>query len=127
MKASVKTFIELYENPVVILGNMGELGENEQTYHKEVGKYLADINKNLKTELFNIKPVQYITVGNLAGEIGNELIANGFDVEKFKTNQEAADYILKNLNNKHNIFLKASRAMKFEEILEEIKRGTDKL
>ena len=127
MKASVKTFIELYENPVVILGNMGELGENEQTYHKEVGKYLADINKNLKTELFNIKPVQYITVGNLAGEIGNELIANGFDVEKFKTNQEAANYILKNLNNKHNIFLKASRAMKFEEILEEIKRGTDKL
>ncbi len=31
MKASVKTFIELYDKPVVIMGDMGELGENEQT------------------------------------------------------------------------------------------------
>ena len=47
MKASVKTFAELYENPVVILGNMGELGENEIKLHREVGKFLAE-QKNVK-------------------------------------------------------------------------------
>lgn len=127
MKASVKTFIELYDKPVVIMGDMGELGENEQTYHREVGEYIANLNKNLKKGFFKTKPVKYITVGDLAAEIGNELISKGFEVEKFTTNKEAADYILKNLDNKYTIFLKASRAMKFEEILEEIKRGTDKL
>lgn len=41
MKASVSTFLELYKNPVVILGNMGELGENEIEFHREVGEYLG--------------------------------------------------------------------------------------
>lgn len=50
MKASVKTFIELYDKPVVIMGDMGELGENEQTYHREVGEYIANLNKNLKKD-----------------------------------------------------------------------------
>lgn len=41
MKASVSTFLELYKNPVVVLGNMGELGENEIEFHKDVGRFLA--------------------------------------------------------------------------------------
>ena len=113
MKASVKTFIELYKNPVVILGNMGELGENEAQYHKEVGEYLAKIKKE----------VIYLTVGNLAKHIGEELKKSGFNVKNFDSNDEVSCYILENLNNSYTIFLKASRAMKFEEILENIKRG----
>lgn len=113
MKASVKTFVELYKNPVVILGNMGELGENEIKYHQEVGEFLANLNN---------KPVKYITVGNLAKEIGNKLENKGFDVKNFNTNDEVSCYILENLNYSNTIFLKASRSMKFEEILENIKK-----
>ena len=51
MKASVKTFIELYPNPVVILGNMGELGEDEEKYHYEVGEYLSELNKNVSADV----------------------------------------------------------------------------
>ena len=112
MKASVKAFIENYPNPLVILGNMGELGENEVQYHKEVGEYLAKLNYKVK----------YLTVGNLAKEIGKILTSKNIDVTSFDSNSQAACYILENLNNSYTIFLKASRSMKFEQILEEIKK-----
>ena len=41
MKAAVSTFVRLYKNPVVILGDMGELGEAEAELHGGVGEYLA--------------------------------------------------------------------------------------
>ncbi len=112
MKASVKAFVDNYENPLVILGDMGELGENEIQYHREVGKYLATLNNKVK----------YITIGNLAKEIGEILKTKGFDVTSFETIEKATCYILENLNNSYTIFLKASRSMKFEQILEEIKK-----
>lgn len=117
MKASVKTFVELYNNPVVVLGNMGELGENEKEYHQEVGRFLSNLNKKVK----------YLTVGNLAREIGKELSDKGFDVQYFDSNEQVSCYILENLNESYTIFLKASRSMKFEQILENIKRGIIKL
>jgi len=119
MKASVKTFIELYKNPVVVLGNMGELGKNEKIYHRQVGEFLAEISKG--------KDVKFLTVGNLAEEISNVLTKKGYMTESFETNEEAARYILENLNESYTIFLKASRSMQFEQILEYVKRGICKL
>lgn len=117
MKASVKTFIELYKNPVVVLGDMGELGENEVQYHRQVGQFLATLNKKVK----------YLTVGKLALELGKELKAKGVEVINCNSTKEASCYILENLNKSYTIFLKASRSMKFEEILDNIKRGICKL
>lgn len=118
MKASVKTFVELYKNPVVVLGDMGELGENERNYHRQVGEFLAALGN---------KKVKYILVGNLSKEIGKPLEKKDLYVHYCNSNSEASRYILDNLNNSYTIFLKASRAMKFEEILENIKRGIYKL
>ena len=112
MKVAVKASVELYKNPVVILGDMGELGEDEIKYHREVGTYLAGLNKN----------VTYYMVGSLAAEIGEQLKGKGFEVKSFKSNEEVSCYILENLNDSYTIFLKASRSMKFEEILENVKR-----
>ena len=112
MKASVKAFIELYPNPVVVLGDMGELGENEIEYHKQVGEFLGKLNKN----------VLYLTVGNLAKEIGKPLKEKGIDIKNFDSCNEVSRYIVENLNNSNTIFLKASRSMKFEQIIENIKR-----
>ena len=114
MKASVKTFVELYKNPVVVLGDMAELGENAVQFHREAGRYFAKLN---------CKDVKFLTVGGLAREIGAELEKAGFFVKSFDDNQEVSRYILANLNIGNTIFLKASRAMKFEEILEILKRG----
>ena len=112
MKASVSTFVELYENPVVVLGNMGELGVDEVDLHKEVGRFLAEkSNTNVK----------YLTVGNLAKEIGDELLAKDLFVKNFENNEAVSRYILDNVNVGCTIFLKASRSMKFEQIIENLR------
>ena len=112
MKAAVSTFVQLYENPVVVLGDMGELGEMEEELHRGVGKYLSEISP---------KNVKYLTVGHLAKKIGEELSSNGFFVKNFENNREVSDFILANINAGNTIFLKASRSMKFEEIIGHIK------
>lgn len=111
MMASVKTFVELYPNPVVVLGDMGELGDDEVKYHTQVGEFLAKIKKNVK----------YILVGNLIANAGKVLENNGFEVKYFTSNADAACYIVENSHKSNTIFLKASRSMKFEQILEKIK------
>lgn len=130
MKASVSTFLELYEKPVVVLGNMGELGENEIEFHREVGRYLGEKFKNSlrnKAQNFNSSadyPI-FLTVGNLARYIGKELSKYGFSVKSFENNSETSRYILDKLNTGSTIFLKASRAMKFEEIIENIRANSE--
>ena len=64
---------------------------------------------------------KYILVGRLAREIGKPLEEKGFDVLYFDNNKQAACYIVENLNESYTIFLKASRFMKFEEILEYVR------
>ena len=92
---------------------MGELGEDEIDFHKQVGKYIAE--KYPKTD------AKFITVGNLASQIGKELITKNLNVKTFDDNIETSRYILDNLRGDCTIFLKASRAMKFEEIIDYIK------
>ena len=63
----------------------------------------------------------------MAKEIGKELENNGFEAHYFNSNKDASCYILENLNKDNTIFLKASRSMQFEEILDNIRRGICKL
>ncbi len=122
MKASVTTFINLYDNPVVVLGNMGELGEQEAEIHFEVGKFIANDIKNNPSA--KGKKVIFLTVGKLAGKIGEPLTENGFFVKNFENNQDAARCILDNIDAGCTIFLKASRAMRFEEIIEYLRENS---
>lgn len=112
MKASVSTFIDLYEKPVVVLGNMGELGEKEEELHRAVGIALAKTAK---------KETKFLTVGILAEKIGEELSKSGFFVKNFDNTKAVSNYILDYINVGCTIFLKASRSMKFEEIIEYLK------
>ncbi len=112
MKASVSTFVRLYKNPVVILGDMGELGDSEVELHRGVGEYLAEVSP---------KNTKYLCVGHLAKNIGIPLVDAGFNVKNFENNDEVSKYLLANIDAGNTIFLKASRSMKFEEIIEKIK------
>ncbi len=103
MRAFVDTIFELYNNYVLILGDMGELGDNEIQYHKELGEYIYKKNPNAKV----------ITIGNLSKNISQACCGTHFE-----TIENAVKYINENVSKHSKLFLKASRSMKFERIIE---------
>ena len=108
MRAFIDTIFELYDNYVLVLGDMGELGEDEVKYHRELGLYINN-HKNLK---FHAK---VISIGTLSKNITDEIdkcLSLHFD-----TVEAACEYISHNVKNT-KMFLKASRSMKFEKIIE---------
>lgn len=117
MKASVSTFLQLYSKPLVILGDMGELGDFSSELHREVGEYLHSISES--------KNAVFLTVGEHAKEIGNVLKHSVPCVKNFENNEQVSKYILDNVDAGTTIFLKASRSMKFEEIIDEIQEGVE--
>ena len=108
MRAFVNTIFELYNDYVLVLGDMGELGEDEIKYHIELGRYINN-HKKLNTN------AKIISVGKLSKNITDE-IDKCLSLH-FSTNEEACDYLSSNSKGK-KMFLKASRSMKFEKIIE---------
>lgn len=98
MRVFIDTIYELYKNYVIVLGDMGELGENENQYHKELGEYIQSKGMNV------------LTVGELSKNIPN--------AQHFDTVEDVVVYIKNNISKDKKIFLKASRSMKFERIIE---------
>ena len=111
MRAFLDTVFELYKDYVIVLGDMGELGENEILYHKELGDFINN-HKNLQ------KTAQIISVGKLSENITNSITA--CKTAHFEKTAQAADYIRKTVSKSSKIFLKASRSMKFEKIIEDL-------
>lgn len=105
MRAFIDTICELYKNYVIILGDMGELGENEVQYHKELGEYInrKGIGKSV------------ISIGDLSKNI-----TDSCGGKHFNTIESAVAYVQKNITKDKKIFLKASRSMKFEQIIKEL-------
>ena len=108
--ASVKSFLNLYKNPVVVLGDMGELGNNEADLHYTLGENISKIAP---------KNAIFVTVGILSKNTARAL--SKFNVKSFDNNIEAAEFLKQNIPQDANVFLKASRAMKFEGIIEYLK------
>ncbi len=112
MIAVIKTVLDIYSPPILfVLGDMGELGENEAFYHAQIGEVLKDKIKN---------GVEVVTVGNLANEISKKLNDAGIESKNFENNLQTSRYILDNVKIGTTIVLKASRSGKFEQILNEI-------
>lgn len=103
MKAFVDTVTELYDDYVFILGDMGELGEDETRYHKELGEYIYQKNSN----------AQVLSIGTLSKNI-----TNACGGKHFNSVEDCINYIRKNISKNTKLFLKASRSMKFERIIE---------
>ncbi len=105
MNAVLKTFLSIYPKPIVlVLGDMGELGKDEIMYHKQIGEFLSKYTD-----------VKLLTVGTLARHIARNTTLESLE---FENNKDCAQYIIKNIKGKTTILLKASRSMKFEQIIE---------
>ena len=110
MSAVLKTFLSIYQKPIVlVLGDMGELGKNAIYYHKQIGEFLS-----------KYKDIELYTVGTLSRHIARNTTLKS---KEFENNEDCAQYILNNAPKDATILLKASRAMKFEEIIDYIRNG----
>jgi UDP-N-acetylmuramoyl-tripeptide--D-alanyl-D-alanine ligase len=114
MQAVIKTFLSVYnaENaPVMlVLGDMLELGKDEIKYHKELGEFLS-----------SYKGVKLLTFGVLAKFISKNTL---IESEHFEDKKELAQRLASEAKSGMSVLLKASRSMKFEEIVEMVKNMT---
>jgi UDP-N-acetylmuramoyl-tripeptide--D-alanyl-D-alanine ligase len=111
MRAFVDTIFELYNDYALILGDMGELGENEVGYHRELGEYINSKNNlNPKTKI--------ISIGTLSKNITDAI--DKCETHHFSSIEDVVPYIKENINPPVTLFLKASRSMKFERIIEQL-------
>ena len=109
MRAFVDTIFELYDNYTLVLGDMGELGENEADYHRELGEYINNHKKlNPNTTI--------ISIGELSKNITDAI--DNCKTAHFETIEDGVNYIKANISKSSILFLKASRSMKFERIIE---------
>ncbi len=95
---------------IMVLGDMLELGSESQRFHREMGEYVQQAHPDL-----------LMTVGDQAAEIAAGAIEAGMpatDIHVMDSTEEAADFLTQQLEPGDLVLLKASRAMRFEEILQ---------
>ncbi|MDR6550194.1 UDP-N-acetylmuramoyl-tripeptide--D-alanyl-D-alanine ligase [Paenibacillus qinlingensis] len=113
MRAAIRTFEDLtgYGRKFVVLGDMLELGEQEEEFHREIGRHLDSAK------------IDYVyTVGSLGNYIAVEAgksFQNGH-VRSF-LDKEALTKALRDMVNQDDIILlKASRGVRLETILKDL-------
>ncbi len=108
MKASIDVLATAEGRKIAVLGDMGELGENEKKLHYEVGEYLA------KKE---------IDVLFCAGELSEEIAkaaqkeSKTCEVYYFKTRDALLEQLLPFLKKGDTVLVKASHFMEYPKIV----------
>jgi UDP-N-acetylmuramoyl-tripeptide--D-alanyl-D-alanine ligase len=95
---------EIILRRVAILGDMLELGEDQNKYHSDAGKHISKLHFDL-----------LITVGTLAKIIGEA--ASGIDTKHFDTTSDCSIALSGILKPGDLVLIKASRALEFEKLL----------
>ena len=91
---------------IAVLGDMGELGESEETLHREVGRYAAGLPLDA-----------LVAVGRAAKFIGQEATSDGLSGVYCCESKEEAKEVIRKLAGPETAWLfKASRFMAFEEL-----------
>ncbi len=116
MRASLDVLAYGLGRKVAVLGDMGELGENEKHLHYGVGEYAAS------------KQVDAIfCAGALSGEMAKGATEAGAkQVFHFETREEMVAHLLGYLQKGDTVLVKASHFMEFPKVVEEIKNRFDK-
>ena len=114
MKAAVDVISDLndFEFKTLVLGSMFELGPNEVEYHNGVGTYINNNSHGINL---------VISVGDLAKNITDNINNKDISTLHFSTVEEVTDYLKANKHKNEVILFKASRSMKLETIINDIK------
>lgn len=113
MKASLEILKDALGRSVAILGDMGELGENENRLHAEIGTAAAELGIDI-----------LVCVGRLSrhmAEAAREK-AGKTHVIYFEKREELLDNLGKIVQKGDTVLVKASRFMQFETVVEALKK-----
>jgi UDP-N-acetylmuramoyl-tripeptide--D-alanyl-D-alanine ligase len=107
MGSSLLTFAEILESykKIVVLGDMYELGNLSDAYHQEIGQLLD----TLKDQIHMV-----VTVGEKSRLITEQTTLPS---RHFTTKEHVIQFLAPLLDNQHAVLFKASRGMKFEDIV----------
>ncbi|SEN63357.1 UDP-N-acetylmuramoyl-tripeptide--D-alanyl-D-alanine ligase [Amphibacillus marinus] len=95
----------MYNKKILVLGDMLELGEQTKAFHEEIGKYIPDT-------------VDFVcTLGEYAVNIHQQTAVPS---KHFLTHDQVAEFLQSNQDPSTVILFKASRGMKFEQIINEL-------
>lgn len=116
MKASIDVLENItgYNYKTIVLGDMFELGKDEVKFHSQIGEYISSINNTTINKV--------ISIGNLSKNITNNI--TNVQTLHFDNKNEATEYLKNNKQNNEVILFKASRGMKLETIINDL-RGND--
>jgi len=120
MRAALETVAMLSTNSrrILILGDMKELGQSSERYHREIGQYIAT------AKAFD----QVVCVGPDAGWIAESAIAAGFSAEniaRFDNSPSASTAIPPTLREGDLVLLKGSRSVHLEKVAKAITQTQD--
>ena len=112
VRAALETvFSSAFKKPFYLaLGDMKELGRHSARYHAELGEYLADLDTE---KIFLAGPEMKAAAAELEKKGKSEKVVYAESCEAW-----AADLRAAILSGRGTFLLKASRAMKFEKLLE---------
>lgn len=98
---------------IAILGDMLELGEREEEFHREMGRLIAKLGLD-----------GLLTVGKLASLMGETAIESGMEKEKvifFPDSESASEFLKEFIQEGDVILVKGSRRLRMEIISERLK------
>lgn len=111
MKASLDVLNMAIGRKVAVLGDMGELGEDQNSLHRSVGEYAAGLGIDL-----------VCAIGPVSKEIAAGAAAGGIQALWFETKQDFLAQTNEILREGDNVLIKASHGMEFPEIVNALKK-----
>lgn len=110
--AALEVLKEIPGRKIAVLGDMLELGEKGPELHQKVGRRAAEVGISM-----------LVTVGELAREIAAGAVDSGMSSDKvfsFLHPREAGQFLARYLKPGDVVLLKGSRAVRLEQVLEEL-------
>ncbi|GAB2197142.1 UDP-N-acetylmuramoyl-tripeptide--D-alanyl-D-alanine ligase [Sessilibacter sp. MAH4] len=110
VKSAIKVLASYAGAKILVLGDMGELGENAVTWHQEVGAYAKQLGVS-----------SLLTCGILSRFAAQEF---GENAQHFESKQMLIDYLMGILKENYTVLVKGSRSTKMEDVVKIIAGGS---
>ena len=120
MKAAIDLLGTATQRKVAILGDMFELGDQENDMHAQVGEYAVTHGVDVLICIGELSKNMYAR----ALEITEENKQGNQEIYHFQTKEEAMEQLPNILQSQDAILIKASHGMQLEKIVEHLQTGT---